>query len=324
MQAKEPKPIARAPVKKPRVVFAFAGQGTFYIDLGRTLFDVNPDFRAAIEDLNRLAVGQGFEPFLGLIDGSVAAIAQVGPVVTQLALACVQLALCDLWRAWGVKPAAVVGHSLSVYAMLREAGELSTADVVYLVGARGELLQKRCVPDTHAMLVVTGSVDVARQLLRVYDAGGRCELACVNSPTSHVLAGPAECIEALAGAAAGMGVETVRLGIPFSFHSAQVESILDEFAEAAAARSITPAIPVLSPLLSRVVPAGASDTLDAEYLANACRSTVNFQGALEAGAQDSGLALGDSARTVWLDIGAHPVCSGMINGTLGHDQRHAR
>lgn len=320
MQAKEPKPIARAPLKKTRVVFAFAGQGTLYVELGRTLFDVNPDFRVAIEGMHRLAVGQGFEPFLGLIDGTITDLAQVGPVMSQLALTCVQLALCDLWRAWGVQPAAVVGHSLGEYAMLREAGVLSTADILYLVGTRGRLLQDRCAPDTHTMLVVTGSMDVAGQLLRVPEAESRCELACVNSPTSHVLAGPTECIEALAVTAAAMGVETARLSIPFAFHSAQVEPILDDFAQAAGSRSIVhhpPTIPVLSPLLSRVVPASEADTLNDRYLINACRSTVNFQGALDAGAQHSSLAIGDSARTVWLDIGAHPVCGGMIKGTLG-------
>src|SRR5271170_7252642 len=121
------KPIPAARKKKQRVVFMFSGQGTLYAKLGQSLFVTSAAFRASILRLNRLAQIQGFPAFLGLVDGSTttADLQAVGAVVSQLALVCVQIALSELWKSWGVAPAAVVGHSLGEYAALHAAGVLS-------------------------------------------------------------------------------------------------------------------------------------------------------------------------------------------------------
>ncbi|PGG97986.1 hypothetical protein AJ80_09608 [Polytolypa hystricis UAMH7299] len=323
------KPIPAAARKKPRVVFMFSGQGTLYNKLGKSLFVTNAAFRTSIFQLNRLAQIQGFPSFLGLIDGSMSStdVQAVSPVISQLALVCIQLAFSDLWKSWGVEPTAVIGHSLGEYAGLYAAGVLSVADVIYVVGTRASLLEKRCTPGTHSMLAVKGSMQAAEQLIRrISDAEG-CELACANQPNGNVISGPGNKISEIASAATDMGIETVRLSVPFAFHSAQVEPILEEF-EQAATQGVTyhpPAVPVLSPLLSKVVPAGDTDTLNASYLTAACRSQVNFTGALTAAAtekaDDGGQGVGANERTIWLEIGAHPVCSGMVKGTLGSQSK---
>jgi naphtho-gamma-pyrone polyketide synthase len=126
-----------------------------------------------------------------------------------------------------------------------------------------------------------------------------------------------------------MGIETVRLHVPFAFHSDQVGPILAEF-EQAAVQGVSyhpPMFPVLSPLLAKLVPVGDVDTLRASYLAAACRGRVDFTGALVAAAathaDDGGLGLGAAERTIWLEIGSHSVCSGMVKGTLGSHTKTA-
>ncbi|KAL9085529.1 MAG: hypothetical protein Q9165_007574 [Trypethelium subeluteriae] len=317
------KPISNAPKKSPRVVFVFTGQGTLYAELGRSLFDTNAAFRTRIHQLNRLAQSQGFPGFLGLIDGSVANLQVVGAVVSQLVHVCIQIALSELWKSWGVEPAAVVGHSLGEYAALYAAGVLSVADAIYLVGTRAVLLEKRCTAGTHAMLAIKGSQEAVLEMIHKSSEGEtdrkkNCELACANQPTGHVVAGPVDKISKVARAAADVNIETVRLDVPFAFHSAQVEPILSEFEQAAAQGVVyhPPTVPVLSPLLAKLVPSGDSTTLNASYLTAACRNMVDFKGAVSAAVlADDALAAAD--RTIWLEIGPHPACSGMVKGTLG-------
>ncbi|KAH9210389.1 polyketide synthase [Leptodontidium sp. 2 PMI_412] len=319
------KPVPTARKKKPQVVFMFSGQGALYAELGKSLLVTNTTFRASIVRLNRLAEIQGFPTFLGLIDGSTTAadLRSANAIVSHLALVCVQIALTELWMSWGVVPAAVVGHSLGEYAALHAAGVLSIADVIYLVGTRATLLEARCRAGTHAMLAIKGSLDIAEKLIHQGSEGEVCELACANQPSGYVISGPVDKISQISGAAVDMGIETVRLNIPFAFHSAQVDPILSEF-ERAAGQGVAyhpPVVPFLSPLLAKLVPAGDEHTLNASYLTAACRGTVDFKGAHEAfataQAEDGGFVLGAAERTIWLEIGPHPICTGMVKGTLG-------
>ncbi|ELR10234.1 hypothetical protein GMDG_04622 [Pseudogymnoascus destructans 20631-21] len=319
------KPVPAARKKKPQVVFMFSGQGVLYAELGKSLLVTNTTFRTSIVRLNRLAEIQGFPTFLGLIDGSTTAadLRSANAIVSHLALVCVQVALTELWMSWGVVPAAVVGHSLGEYAALHAAGVLSIADVIYLVGTRATLLEARCRVGTHAMLAIKGSLDIAEKLIHQVSEGEVCELACANQSSGYVISGPVDKISQISSAAVDMGIETVRLNIPFAFHSAQVDPILSEF-ERAAGQGVAyhpPVVPFLSPLLAKLVPAGDEHTLNASYLTAACRGTVDFKGALEAfataQAEDGSLVLGAAERTIWLEIGPHPICTGMVKGTLG-------
>jgi naphtho-gamma-pyrone polyketide synthase len=313
INAKDIKPVSK---KATSVVFAFSGQGTLYSGIGKTLFDSNATFRARILELNRIAQNQGFVPFVGHIDTTTPV--ATSEVAGQLALVCIQIALADLWRNWGIVPAAVIGHSLGEYAGLYAAGVLSVADAIYLVGTRATLLETRCTVGTHAMLAIRASMEKVVQLLEsTADSEGRCELACANQPTQLVVAGPVNKIAHVARAAAEVGIEAIRLEVPFAFHSSQVDPILSEY-EQAAAQGVTfhaPTIPVLSPLLSKVVPAGEQGTLNASYLVAACRGMVDFAGALiAAGQADDALV---SERSIWLEIGPQSVCGGMVKGTIG-------
>ncbi|KAK3368613.1 polyketide synthase [Podospora didyma] len=310
------KPIPSA-ARTPNLVFVFTGQGTLYSGIGKSLYHSNASFRASIERFHHLAQGQGFSSYLGIIDGSHAVenASQVSAVVSQLALVTLQMALVDLFRSWGLTPSAVIGHSLGEYAALYAAGVVTAADTIYLVGTRAALLEKHCLPGTHAMLAVKADIDVVNTLIR--DSGSRCELACANQPTGHVISGRVEDIAEVERRASGRGLETIKLDLSFAFHSAQVDPILAEF-ETAARHNVAynaPNLPIFSPLLSRVVLSGESGVMDSSYLSRACRNSVDFVGAVAA-AREDGLV---NDRTVWLEIGAHPICGGMIKGTLGSE-----
>ncbi|OBT76080.1 Type I Iterative Polyketide synthase (PKS) [Pseudogymnoascus sp. 05NY08] len=291
-----------------KIAFAFSGQGSLYSGIGRQLFESHPGFKADILRFDSIAQQQGFPSFLPLVDGTASDVEGVETVAAHLALSCVQMALCRLWISWGVRPNLTIGHSLGEYAALQASGVLTPSDVIYLVGTRAQLLSNHCHRGTHAML----SIKASSNDIKVYLVGSTCEIACINQPTNNVISGPSEEINRLMLLFQSKGLECIKLDIPFAFHSAQVNPILEGFESAARGiRYCVPSLPYISPLLELVVSDGV--TLDASYLARACRSAVNFQGALRS-AKEASLVDG---QTIWIEIGSHPACSGMIKGTIG-------
>lgn len=295
-------PIAMVATK---TAFTFTGQGSQYTALGQKLYQDLPPFKADIDQLDNLARIQGLPSFIPLLDGT--DVATLSPVVVQLGMSCIQVALARMWSAWGVKPAAVIGHSLGEYAALHVAGVLSAADMILLVGRRAELLVADCTEYTHGMLAVKGSVESISDVL----GANMTEIACINGPQETVLCGTAEVVDAANETLGAQGFKATKLKVPFAFHSAQVEPILESFK--AVASSVTfnkPAVPVLSPLTGEVI--REAGIIGPEYLAKHARETVNFWSALSTGEEEKVF----DEKTAWLEIGAHPVCSGMVKSSV--------
>lgn len=305
----ERKPIPPSTNRAP-VVLAFTGQGTVYNGLGKQLMESAPVFRDSILRFSRIAEQQGFPSFLPLVNGTMENLEQAPPIVTQLALVCVQMALYRFWRSLGVIPAAVIGHSLGEYPALFASGVLSAADVVYLVGTRAQLLSQLATAGTHAMLAVKLPASVIKSEL----AGTSCEIVCFNQPSSNVVSGPIEHLAGLEHKLKARGTECVLLDIPYAFHSSQVDPLLESFQKAASSVCYrSPAIPYISSFLGKIVAVGDADTLTGPYLVKSCRHPVNFQGAIEAARSDSLV----TDKCLWIEVGSHPACSGMIKGILG-------
>ncbi|KAJ5148914.1 hypothetical protein N7448_000492 [Penicillium atrosanguineum] len=293
----------------PGVGFVFTGQGAQYTAMGGQLYENNSQFRTHIEHLDCIAQSQGFPSIIPLIDGSVP-IEELSPIVTQLGTTCIQMALAKFWISLGVVPTFVLGHSLGEYAALNAAGILTTSDTIYLTGRRAQLLTEQCHVGTHAMLAVKSSVAQVKQYLN-QDAA---EVACINAPSETVISGAISEIEKLADTLANEGFKATKLKVPFAFHSAQVEPILESLNDVA--KGVTfhePSIPFVSSLLGDVIKEANPEVLAPSYLTRHCRETVNFLAALEATRHAKLM----NDKTVWVEIGSHPVCSGMVKSTFG-------
>ncbi|KAH6673078.1 hypothetical protein B0J14DRAFT_701044 [Halenospora varia] len=305
--------VSRQPISssvKPRVAFAFTGQGSHYIGMGQKLFQDVSSFRNNIEDYDQIAQRQGFPSFVGLIDGSIESLSNVSPVITQLAITCCQMALAQLWASWGIVPSVVVGHSLGEYAALQVAGVLSVLDAILLVGRRAELLVSKCAIGSHGMLAVRAELSTVEAMA----SGLAIETACLNGQGELVLAGPVDQIDRLRETLTARGIKATKLEVPYAFHSAQVDPILDDFKESIASATFNnPRIPVISSLLGDVVT--ESGIFDAEYLVRHCRESVNFLGGITAALDSENI----DGNTVWVEIGPHPVCLSMVKSIIGDE-----
>ncbi|KAI1089995.1 polyketide synthase [Rostrohypoxylon terebratum] len=295
--------------EQPKVAFLFTGQGSHYAGLGRDLYAHYSIFRQAINEYDQLARIHGFPSFLPLIEGTEPDVQKLSPVIVQLGLASFEMALAKLWMSWGIQPSAVLGHSLGEYAALHVAGVLSASDTLYLVGARAQFLVEKCTAGTHAMLAVQGSVETVTEALG--DRAATTNIACINGPRETVLSGSSTEIAEIAEQLGNAGFKCTQLKVPFAFHSAQVEPILDEFEKLArSVRFQEPKVPVISPLHGKLLD---GEPINPTYLRNHARDAVNFLGGLVS-AQQSGVI---NEKTAWLEVGPHPVCANMVKAAFG-------
>lgn len=294
----------------PSIAMVFTGQGAAHKSMNVQLYHHSPFFRAQIEHLDRLSQRHGFPSFIPAIDGSFPQDQSSSQVITQVSQVCVQIALTKYWETLGVKPDVVTGHSLGEYAAFCAAGVLSASDAIFLVGSRAQMLESLCSEGSHKMMAVKASraeiESAAKDMSLPYD------LACVNGSQETVLSGTTEQIQALAGVLQDRGYRCIILDVAFAFHSAQMDPILDAIEETARKGVLfrAPTLPVISPLLGKVVFDGKS--LNSRYVRDATRETVDFLSAMQ-NAQATSIADKD---TVWVEVGAHPVCSAFVKAAV--------
>ncbi|KAH7396389.1 putative polyketide synthase [Pyrenochaeta sp. MPI-SDFR-AT-0127] len=304
------KPIGKS--GPPPIAFAFTGQGASYKSMSLELYHHSPTFRREIDLLDSLAQAQGFPSFVSAIDGSHAQDHAHAPVVTQLALVSVEIALARYWMSLGVKPDLVVGHSLGEYAALHVAGVVTASDVIFMVGRRAQMLSEKCKIGSHTMVAIRAS------LLQIQKVAGGLPytVACLNGPSDTVLSGTREQMDNVVASIEAAGFRCIKLDVAFAFHSEQMDPVLEAF-EAACKSGVIfqePKLPVISPLLGKVVFDGK--TLNANYMRRASREPVDFVSALESAQRISTV----SDETVWVEIGPHPVCTGFIKSIISNSQ----
>jgi len=126
----------------PKIVFLFSGQGPQWWGMGRQLLEREPVFREAVKKCDELfsrhADGSLWQELMA--DESQSRIHETH--ITQPALFALQVGLADLWRSWGIVPAAVIGHSIGEAAAAYTAGVYSLEDAVRIVFHRGRWLHK--------------------------------------------------------------------------------------------------------------------------------------------------------------------------------------
>jgi acyl transferase domain-containing protein len=303
-EAANPPARVRGP---PKNIFAFSGQGSNQAGMAKQLYDTNSTFRMDLNRLDAIVQELGFDSVLPYLTGLGEANKDAPSFTTQLAQVVLQLGLSRLWRAWGVVPTAVIGHSLGEYAALNYAGVLSDFDTLWLCGQRAKLLAAYVKPGTHTMLAIrTSQKDVVANL-----QGITHEIACLNNDTETVISGLNENIDLCAQKLQSQGIRCTRIPVPYAFHSSQLQPILDDFSKILDGVTFrSPRVQIISPLLSSVINAG--EVVGKDYLLRQCREAVNLIGAVKAA---EAAAIFDD-RSHIIEMGPSAVLARLIKRSL--------
>ena len=284
------------------VVFVFPGQGSQWAGMAGELLESSDVFA------RRMAQCAGaLEPFTDWRLRDVLGEAPGAPPldrvdVVQPALWAVMVCLAELWRHYGVQPAAVVGHSQGEIAAACVAGALSLEDGARVVALRSQAIAAE-LGGGGGMLAVSLPPERAVELLRPWR--GRLVLAAANSASSVVVSGDADALDELGRQLENEGFRIKRVPVDYASHSAQVEKIRE------------PLLKLLAPVSPRAceVPFHSTVTgevldtrgLDAEYWYANLRQPVLFGGV-------TGELLRQGRRT-FVECSPHPVLTMSIEET---------
>ena len=292
------------------VVFMFTGQGAQYANMGADLYRAEPVFRRHLDECCEL-----LKPHLQLDLRSIlfTADAAAGERLnatefSQPAIFAVEYAMARLWMSWGVRPRAMIGHSIGEYVAACLAEVFTLEEALGLVAARGRLMQSM---PAGAMLSVSLPPTEIEALWSQLALVG-LSLASLNAPSLVVVAGPVSSIEPLEAELVRRGVGCRRLHTSHAFHSSMMDAILPEFIRLVAAVKLrAPKIPYLSNLTGKWIQ--EAEPVDPGYWARHLRQAVRFS----EGVQE----LQKEPRT-FIEMGPGQTLISLARQHFGHQNPH--
>nr|CUW01177.1 Type I polyketide synthase [Streptomyces caniferus] len=285
-----------------RTVFVFPGQGSQWAGMATELLDTEPEFRARFAEC-----AQAVERFSGWSLEAVLREAEGAPPldrvdILQPALFAVTVALAGLWRARGVEPDAVMGHSQGEIAAACVAGALTLEDAARVVVLRGRALTG--LAGRGGMLSVLLPLPEVTERLAAWN--DRISVGAVSGPRTVAVAGEAHALDEFAAALEADGVQVRRIPIDYASHSAQVEEVREQMlADLAPISPRSGATPFFSTVTGDWID---PRRLDAEYWYQNLRCPVRFEHAVR--------SLAEQDYRAYIEPSPHPVAAPAVRETL--------
>ncbi|XP_035715748.1 phenolphthiocerol synthesis polyketide synthase type I Pks15/1 [Folsomia candida] len=301
---------APIPNQVPQLCFLFTGQGSQYPGMARSLYEQSIVFRSNFDwcesvlskehGLLSLKTALWEEQKLSeLNDGQKSLLKS--SLYSQTSIFVVEFCLLRLWESWGVKPDAVLGHSLGEFAAAVAAGMLSAEDALKLVVTRSKLIH--ALPAASMLVVGTSLEKVEQSLERAFSNQKKwLDVAAVNSESQTVLAGPTDLVHEFKLYCDNNDIKTHVLDASHAFHSHLMDPMLAEYE--ALARTIgykeaSTGIKFISAVDGRTV-----SKVDAKYWVRHTRERVRFLEASHAAVNEG--------QSLFLEVGPHPVLSTLL------------
>lgn len=279
-----------------KLCFTMTGQGGQWWAMGRELIERDLIFRAAIEKFDGVFRPVGGWSVMEVLLADEASSRIDDAAITPAVMFAFQTALAQVWRARGVTPDIVLGHSFGEVTAAYLAGGLKAAEIARLVDQRG-LIRHRVDRVGTMAAIGLGAGEIAPLL----PADGSIEIGGYNSPAMVTLTGEENAIDALIARlnAEDPTILTRKLALDFAYHSSWFEPVEHFFKAVVGTLSTAPPkLPVISTVTGQL-----NDRFDTDYWWQNLRRPVRYQQGIE-----TALELG---ADVFVELGPHRTLSSM-------------
>jgi amino acid adenylation domain-containing protein len=290
----------------PEVVFLFTGQGAQYPGMGRALYNSQPVFKETLDQCTDILADHMDRSLLTIVFGEDSSLLNE-TTYTQPALFALEYSLARMWQAWGIRPAAVMGHSVGEYTAACLAGVFGLEDGLELIAARGRLIQ--ALPRNGKMAAVFAGVDQVSEFLPA-GKDGMVSIAAMNGPENVVISGMAGSVDQVLNGLAQEGIQALPLTVSHAFHSPLMDPMLDAFEKIAAKVSFSvPDIAFVSNLTGEMA---HEEVCEFAYWRKHIRHPVRFEESIR--------FLLKNGYHLMLEIGPQPILSGMAKSFLTDEE----
>ena len=288
-----------APPAPSKVAFVYTGQGSHWVGMGEKLYRSEPVVRAVLDRCDAALWEDSGVSLLDVMFGRAGDLSD--QVWTQPAIFALECALTALWESVGVRPSAVLGHSLGELAAAQAAGVFGLEEGVRFAAARGELTAKLPQGAMAAIFADVPQVEAAIDELNAASTGVGLSIAAYNG-AHQVVSGPEEEVAAIEERFLAEDIRVNRLHTNNAFHSPLVEPMLEGLEAVVAEMEIAPpSLTLVSNVTGRVL--GTDERLDGAYWCKHTREPVAFAPSME--------TLVELGIDLIIEVGPHAVLGSM-------------
>ncbi|MES9782255.1 beta-ketoacyl synthase N-terminal-like domain-containing protein [Bacillus thuringiensis] len=214
-----------------KVVWMFSGQGSQHVGMAREIYASEPifkrEFDACCEILRPHLLGQDLHDLIFAETNERERLESKlkNTAFAQPALFTLEYSLAKLLMSWGMKPEAMLGHSVGEYVAATLAEVMSLQDALAVIAFRGRLMQS--LPEGSMLSVVLNENELQKRLERYSELS----IAAINTINNCVVSGPTDAIEVFRELLEKEGISSKLLHTSHAFHSAMMNPILEQFTE---------------------------------------------------------------------------------------------
>ncbi|RFU78582.1 polyketide synthase [Trichoderma arundinaceum] len=218
--------------EEPRVAFVYTGQGAQWAGMGKELMESHPIFANTIKACSDYLqeIGAEFSLLEELAKGSKESLVNEAHI-SQPACTAIQLGLTSLLESWGIRPAAVIGHSSGEIGAAFATGAIGLEEAMSVAYWRGKVSSELRLKHPNlrgAMLAVGAGAEEVRNIIKTKGLQ-KVTVACENSPNSVTASGDEEDVDRLAAELESRSIFNRKLRVTMAYHSAHMQLVAEDY-----------------------------------------------------------------------------------------------